>query len=322
MIVRNTHARVRPATTARLHGAHVKLRDMIGLSAVARSLELGVSSRARQHLTGPHLSRFRGRGMDYAESRAYMPGDDVRCMDWRVTARSGRPHTKVYQEERERPVFLAVDFAPSMFFGTRVAFKSVTAAHACALIAWAATARGDRIGALVFQGALHREVRPSGGQRAALRVIGAIAALGNRTQQPDAKAVDLSTQLARVRRVARPGSLVCLISDFYGLNDVAEQHLRRLCAHNDVLVCWVRDPLEGEPPPPGLYPVTYGDEVAMLDTTTASQRAAYVRAFEARRDRLYAICNALSTPIIALATNEDVLAGLKQVLGTARVAHA
>src|SRR4051812_8187740 len=123
-----------------------------------------------------HASRFRGRGVDYVESRAYQPGDDIRQMDWRLTARSGRPHTKVFQEEREQSVLLLVDCNASMHFGSRVRFKSVQAARTAALVAWAAVHGGDRVGALGFGPGLNAEVKPGGGPRGALQVLRALVA--------------------------------------------------------------------------------------------------------------------------------------------------
>lgn len=120
--------------------AKVDARDLIGLRHEARALSLGSRRPVASALAGPHDSRFRGRGMDYRESRHYQPGDDIRNMDWRVTARAGRPHTKVYQAERERPVVVLADFGATLFFGTRGTFKSVAAARTAALIAWAAVA--------------------------------------------------------------------------------------------------------------------------------------------------------------------------------------
>ncbi len=114
----------------------------------ARNIKLDSRLYAIAETAGNRQSRFRGRGIDFQESRNYQPGDDIRTMDWRVTARTGRPHTKVFQEERERPIIIVIDCNPSMFFGTRVAFKAVIAARLAALIAWAAIRNGDRIGAV------------------------------------------------------------------------------------------------------------------------------------------------------------------------------
>ena len=149
---------------------HASSDELVRCRLQARDLRLDSRLSARSAITGVHASRFRGRGMDYQESRVYQSGDDIRSMDWRVTARTGRAHVKLYQEERERPVVVMVDLGPGMFFATRGAFKSVIAARAAALIGWAAIQNGDRIGALLFNGG-HHEIRPQGGQRGVLRLI-------------------------------------------------------------------------------------------------------------------------------------------------------
>ena len=137
------------------------LRHRALLSYEAARLDIGPRGKVLATRNGGHLSRFRGRGMEFDESRIYQPGDDPRNMDWRVTARSGRPHVKLFREKRERPVWLLVDIGPRMRFGTRVAFKSVIAARAAALLAWAAADRGDRVGGMVFDESRSFERRPA-----------------------------------------------------------------------------------------------------------------------------------------------------------------
>ena len=194
--------------------------------------------------------------MDYQESRAYQPGDDVRSMDWRVTARAGYPYVKMYEEERERPVMLLVDLNPGMFFATQGAFKSVMAARIAALIAWAGVANGDRIGGLIFNGK-HQELQPRGGSKGALQLLrllirstdpvhGMQASLDH-ADSPDS--TGLHTALNRCRRVTKPGSLIFILSDFYHINEDIKAQLLRLRQHNDVVAIQIVDPLEQSPPP-------------------------------------------------------------------------
>ena len=133
------------------------------------ALEIGTKKRASSLMAGTQRSPFKGRGINFEEVRRYQPGDEIRHMDWRVTARTGEPHLKLFQEERERPVIFVVDFTASMFFGTRVAFKSVIAARVATLLAWAALARGDRVGSLIFSEHGHQDLRPRGGRSGVLR---------------------------------------------------------------------------------------------------------------------------------------------------------
>ena len=295
-----------------LSGVEVSVDDLIGLRFRAQRLELGIARRARHSMTGAHGSRFRGRGMEFAESRIYQPGDDVRSIDWRVTARTGRPHTKLFQEERERPVILLVDLGASMFFGTRTAYKSVLAVETAALIAWAAMHGRDRVGALVAGRSHHLELKPVSGRRGVLRVLRALAALSRQESNDEEQRVKLCDSLLRARHVARPGSLLVVISDFYGLDEEAAGHLSRMRQHNDMLACWINDRLEIEPPPPGRYNVSDGWQTATLDTLSSRARARYTESFGARFEALCATLGRLAIPLLPIATGDDVAETLRR----------
>jgi len=192
-------------------------------------------------------------------------------MDWRVTARTGRAHTKVFQEERERPVLVVLDASPSLYFGTRRVLKSVAAGQLAAAIAWSAVRRGDRIGGFLFAPGRHRELRPAGGRRGAMRMIqGLVDWL-----QPEESSFEghepLSSALERVRHTVRPGSLVIIISDFFGLDEDSNRHLSRLRQHNDVIGCQILDPAE-HLLPAGRYPITDGEQSAVLDMGSKASR--------------------------------------------------
>lgn len=233
---------------------------------------------AASALAGAYRSRFRGRGVDFLESRNYQPGDDIRNMDWRVTARTGRPHTKVFQEERERPVLVVVDASPSLFFGTRSRLKSVAAGQMGAAIAWAAVRRGDRIGGFLFAPGRHREFRPAGGRRGAMRMIQGLVDWLNPESAAGGQGADdfnsgepLSVVLERVRHTARPGSLVIVLSDFFGLDEDCNRHLSRLRQHNDIIGCQVLDAAE-EHLPAGRYPISDGQDTSILDIARPAAR--------------------------------------------------
>ena len=251
-------------------GIHLGASELIALRPRCNALSLPMHRPAASALAGAYRSRFRGRGVDFVESRNYQPGDDIRNMDWRVTARTGKPHTKIFQEERERPVLIVLDATPSLFFGTRRRLKSVAAGHLAAAVAWTAVRRGDRIGAFLFDGGAHRELRPAGGRRGAMRVIqGLVDWLDPDVARPgDAP---LSSALERVRHAVRPGSLVLVISDFFGLDEDCNRHLSRLRQHNDVIGCQVMDPAELDLPA-GRYPISDGRHNTLLDLGRESAR--------------------------------------------------
>ncbi|WP_131782516.1 DUF58 domain-containing protein [Legionella gresilensis] len=249
------------------YGLITELNELIALRRLVSRKRRHLGARAAK--TGSHLSFIRGRGMDFAEVRNYQAGDEIRHMEWRVTARTGRPHIKVYQEERERPVILIVDFNPSMYFGTRHAFKSVIAARLAALIAWTAISQGDRVGALLFSPREHNEFMPKSREAGVLPLL---ASLNHYTKQfrqvqNENKSVPLNQILSKLNRVARPGSLIILISDFYELDEKCESHFSRLKLNNDILTYHICDPLELSPPKPALYAITDGKQELLLDTT-------------------------------------------------------
>ena len=286
--------------------------DLIALQRDARRIGLGRVGAARAPLAGNHLSRFRGRGMDYQESRGYQAGDDIRSMDWRVTARSGTPHVKVYQEERERPVVLFVDLGPGMFFGTRGMLKSVLATRAAALIGWAAAERGDRIGAMLFDGGYH-DVQPGGGRHGMLRVIRELVAHTDPRIGMDAIADPdgLNKALSRLRRVVRPGSLIVLIGDFYGLDADSGKHLSRLRQHNDVVALQIVDPIEEAAPPSGRYGVASAGRHDILDTGSAVVRSAYRDYFGRHHRQVQDVLRAQAIALLKLSTDGDVVAALR-----------
>ncbi len=301
----------------------VEHQELIQLRQKARDLRLDSRQPARSSIAGNHGSRFRGRGMDYLESRGYQPGDDIRSMDWRVTARSGRAHVKVYQEERERPVVTMIDLGPGMFFATRGAFKSVVAARAAALIGWAAVRNGDRIGALLFNGG-HREIRPLGGQRGVLRLIRELVPASDPRAGMTAKAGDnhLDEALGRLRRVARPGSLVFILSDFYAIGEDTHRHLQQLRKHNDVIACQIVDALELEVPPPGQYAVTDGSHNGILDTRSGKHRQACQDYFAAHHQAVRTLMSQCAVPLLQLSTSDDVAERLRIALQNPAAAQA
>jgi len=255
-------------------GIHLTAAELIALRPRCQSLRLPMRQAAASALAGAYRSRFRGRGVDFLESRNYQPGDDIRNMDWRVTARTGKAHTKVFQEERERPVLVVLDASPSLYFGTRQRLKSVVAGQMAAAIAWAAIRRGDRIGGFLFAPGRHRELRPAGGRRGAMRVIQGLVDWLEPQQDSSMETEPLSAALERVRHAVRPGSLVIVISDFFGMDEVCNRHLSRLRQHNDVIGCQVLDAAEYRLPD-GRYPISDGEKAAVLDMSHSESKNRY-----------------------------------------------
>lgn len=223
--------------------------------------------------SGQHVSRIRGRGMDFSEVRNYQAGDDIRQMEWRVTARTGHPHVKLYHEERERPVFLVVDFNASMFFGTKVAFKSVLAARFATLLGFAASKLGDKVGGIVFSGNEIKEFRPRARKQGILPIVNALSEFSFHSNQEQPRL--FSDVLLQLRRVSKPGSLIFLISDFNHFDDEATATLLRLQKHNDLVAYHVVDPLEKTPPKPGRYTISDGKTETVINTREKTIRDGY-----------------------------------------------
>ncbi len=301
-----TDAAINPATWA-------SAQELIALQRHVNQIGLQCAGPARAQRGGEHLSRFRGRGMDYQESRAYSDGDDVRSMDWRITARTGVAHVKVYQEERERPVVFGVDFNPGMFFASRGVLKSVVAARAAALLGWAAAENGDRVGALLFNGSTC-DLAPRGGRHGVLQLIRQLAMHSDPRRSIDAPpdAGGLGAALVRLRRVARPGSLIVMIGDFYGLDDDCDRQLQWLRQHNDVVALQIVDPLELAPPQPARYGVLAGGQNCVLDLRPAATRRAYQEYFSAHHAAVAATMRRHAISLLRLPTDTDTVAALRR----------
>ncbi len=305
----------------------VSVDDLIALQRYARKLDLSRRSPALASTAGNHQSRFRGRGMDYQESRVYQAGDDIRSMDWRVTARAGKPHTKLYQEERERPVVLLVDFSSSLFFGSVKVLKSVVAAQVAALLGWATVKKGDRLGALLINGK-HRELPPKMGKRGVLNLIRELVAFSDPNQGLAARADShhLLEELQRLRRITRPGSLIFMISDFYAITaenrDEFQRHLLRLRQHNDLVAIHIMDPLEQSAPPPGRYAVTDGQRDGILDTRSKKVQAHYQNWFQQHHARIRELMQKNRIPLLTVSTADDVPGRLQRYFSTNGAAAA
>ncbi len=294
----------------------VSQADLIRLSGPARAIALDVL-RVNSLQTGAYVSHFRGRGMEFDESRPYQPGDDPRSIDWRVTARSATAYTKLFREERERPVLVVVDLRSTMHFATQGCFKSVNASRAAALLAWAAHHRGDRLGGLIFGDTTHRELKPRLGRMAALRFVHEL--VGHADWAPhDGAASDgaelLTQAMSSLRRVARPGSLVVVISDFTGFVRGAQSYLSSVARHNEVLAVFMNDPLERELPPPGRYRLVSADDELEIDTFAAAARRDYHNEFEQRSRELEAFCQRYGVHLMPMSTDDDPVSTLQTAL--------
>ena len=296
-----------------------------------REIQIRTRRQVADVLAGEYVSAFRGRGIEFDEVRAYRPGDDARFIDWRVSARRGRVYTKLFHEDRERPVLILADAGPSMRFGTRGCFKSVAAVRAAATLSFAAHHASDRIGGIALSPAGREEFPARRRQRDLLRWLAALAqassialapassiALAPASSAEGAAADGLAAAVARLSKLAQSGSHAILISDFYGLDDAARLEIARLAQHRQVTCVLVYDPLEAEAPPPGRYRVSDGAQVSALETGGRATREHWGQHFHARREALRALCVEQHIPLLPLRTDQSVVQAFAPVTRRAR----
>ena len=269
-------------------------------------------------LSGRHASRLRGRGLNFEELRNYLPGDDTRNIDWKVTARTREPHVRVYTEEKDRTVWLLIDQRMTMFFGSRWKMKSVTAAEAAALSCWRVLAQGDRVGAVVFDDeslsvfSPHRSAeRVSQILKCVVEKNHALNAAATRRPNPEM----LNRAVRQVARLARHDCLVCLISDAYGIDADTRRHITRLTAHNDVLSLFVYDPLEEALPDAGRLVFSDGERQIEFNSSERRLREAYAADFSGRMERMQDTSRRHTIPLLRIHTAAPVLDQVRDALG-------
>lgn len=305
-------------------GAFVALEELIALRFPAKQLKLTRRKRALSMLAGPNTSNFRSRGIDFEEVRSYQPGDDVRTIDWRVTARTGAAHTKVFREERERPLLVVVDQRNSMFFGSTHCFKSVLAAHLASLVAWSGLDAGDRVGGLVFNGRDSREVSPRRSRKNVLGVLSEITryntALPFDERITEAqKSESFGDMLQNLRRVARPGTRIFIVSDFSGATEPrATEALFELAKHTELVALCCSDPLEAQLPQAGTYAVTDGQLRSELHTADRQLRKEYAQAYQVRQQNLSKMLLQRGVPLIQASTAQAPYSLLQTYYGDTR----
>jgi uncharacterized protein (DUF58 family) len=299
-------------------GVHVDAASLAKLESAARDFGLLPRQPVHSLLSGRHASKVRGRGLAFEELRPYLFGDDIRNMDWRVTARTGVPHVRVYTEEKDRPVLLLVDQRMNMFFGTRRAMKSVAAAEVAALVAWRMLADGDRIGALVFGDEEMTELRPQRSRDAVLHLLGEVAR-HNQALHAQASPVrgsgQLNQALLHAAHLAHHDHLVVVVSDFEGRDDRTRDLLLQLSAHNDLLAVLVHDPFLSELPPSGDLVVSNGELQVELGLGRDPIRRGIAEFVDDQKRELFAWQHGIGVPVLPVSAAEDSAAQLRHLLG-------
>ncbi len=300
-------------------GTSVQLADLLRWKLAAPHIPLE-NRRNSSQLAGGRRSTLRGRGIDFDEVRLYQPGDDVRAIDWRVTARTGKPHTKIFREEKERPVLLVIDLRSPMFFGSRRCFKSVLAAHAAALLAWATLEAGDRIGAMLLSDDGIIDIKPRRSRHTVLQLFRQVIDISQRQvllARGEALSLDpprWQDALQQLRAVARPGSCTIFLSDFHDWHADCARTLHSVVRHSQCLAVQVSDPLETTLPPVGLARLRNGLQQALVDTSDRHLLARYQKQNLIAQDLLRDNLQALGIPLLALQTHNPLFPALRAFL--------
>jgi uncharacterized protein (DUF58 family) len=305
-------------------GVYASVRELVRLQYKARGFSFLPRQPMHSLLAGRHASRLRGRGLNFEELRNYLPGDDVRSIDWKATLRSARPQVRVYTEERDRPAFLVIDQRSRMFFGSRMKFKSVTAAELGAVGAWRVLDQGDRAGAIVFGDVDSVVVRPQRSRRNVLRILGEIArynhALGE-GYEADPNPEMLDRALEQVERLAPHDALVCVLTDMDGAGPETRRIATQLARHNDVIVGFVYDPLEQELPAGHGMVFSDGEAQLEVDTSSGKVRTGFTSHFDERLERARRVLIQRAVPLVPISTAEDPTLQIQRALGHARSAR-
>lgn len=307
------------------------MEDLLALRGAAQGLRLQSRRLTRMVHAGSHLSTQRGRGLEFQEVRPYVSGDDPRTIDWRVTARRGKPHTKLFREERERPVWLLADLNRSMFFGTRRQLKSTVVVRAAALLAWSAALAGDRVGAVVVGRATAggssaaaagipgcRVIPPRAREAGVLPVLGAL--LEMQPEGPGPVSDSLTPGLQSLAPLIHPGSLVLVLSDYASLDTDTHSAAQwaALAIHNEFRLFWVTDPLERQALPNGRFRIGIPGRTVAVDG--AAIRDAWAEKWRAREARIQQLATRLHAPVTQLDTSEPVEDVLRVLLSGRRTA--
>jgi uncharacterized protein (DUF58 family) len=316
--VQYTRVRARAGAPARDPRIYADLDQLIRIQFEAQGFSFLPRQPVHSILHGRHASRMRGRGLNFEELRGYVPGDDIRTVDWKASARAGEPQVRVYTEERDRPVWLLVNQRQSMFFGSRERTKSVTAAEAAALAAWRVLGAGDRVGAMIFDDHDIVTVRPQRSRDQVMRILGAIVdknhALGADDRRP-ANPGMINTVLRQLLPLAAHDCLICLIGDGGGVDRETQELVTRLNAHNDCLVAMIYDPLEQTLPRAGQLTAREGDRQLTFDSSSQKLQDGFAADFAERLAWLQQISLHQAIPLLPIDTVSPVAAQIRELLG-------
>lgn len=283
-------------------GIDVTLNELIDLRRhVQRSGLLAHTHQLKQ--SGQRLTRTRGRGIEFDTTREYQAGDDLRSMAWRVTARSLKPHIKVYHEEKERPVWLALDLSPSLYFGTRCMFKSVKIIKQAAQLGWTYLMKGERIGAIIAAGENPQVYQPKANEQHYLAILHALADYSH-LQPPFKPQHYLRQLLVDLQQQIRSDNLIVVFSDFADFGEATQKILLHIAQRAQLVLIFIYDPLEAQAPAPNAYLLTDGQHKIAFNMDNEANRLAYQQQFQQKLQLLTDFCRKHQIKLQILRTDD------------------
>lgn len=298
----------------------VSLNDLLKMEHLSRGFSfLASKQKVRSILGGKHASKLRGRGLDFEEVRNYVAGDDIRNIDWKVTARTQKTHTRVYSEEKEKPALIIVDQSKSMFFGSQKKTKSVVAAEIAALTAFKVLKEGDRVGGVVFADKGIDIIYPKRDRKNILRFLEKIVTRNRELIDSEPIEFDkaLNTVLSKVKNIITHDFLIVIISDFHRYNPDIIKFISRLSVHNDVILTKVYDPMEKMIPE---SIIIAGDKKhqLLLDGEEKKLRDRFKNAFTDDFEKFKEQMKKHRIPVLSIDTVTDTDIQLKEILKSNR----
>ncbi|MCY4044070.1 MAG: DUF58 domain-containing protein [Cellvibrionales bacterium] len=300
-------------------GAYVSFEQLASFYLLTKQLPLKQNINALSQLAGPYKTKLRGRGIEFEDVRPYQMGDDIRTIDWRVSARSGHTYTKQFCEEKERQVFIILDQRQHMFFGSQNAMKSVLAADIAAMLAWAAFHNGDRVGGLVFNDERQESIRPKRQRNTLLSFINKIVEYNHQLKSfKPVPEYSINQVLLEIQRLAKPGTQIYFITDGFDINDESSGYLHHIARHCECVLLRPVDPLDEHLPVKGRFHVSDGEKTAFFNANNQKTQTDYHEQSRAFSHQLKGLLGQHFIPMIPVSTADEPLTVLHQYFSTSR----
>jgi len=300
-----------PETAADKQTLYTHLNDLVGARFHVKHRSLGSQQKVMQQVSGGHHSLRKGSGMTFSEVRQYQPGDDIRHIDWRVTARTQKAHTKVFTEEHEKPVIIVAEQTPALFFGSQVQLKVAQVLNVAALLGWCTLQQNDLIGGLVFNGSQHAWIAPKRQQTTLLSWFNKALVLQKTLQQPgSANPLYWQQACQQLIKVVKPGSKVFLIGDFLNLSEVAQNQLKTLRKHSEITAIHIYDPLEKNLPKLGWLTLTSSwasDHLLPINSLKTDTRQRYQAQYQQAWEQAQLTFRNMKIPLIEISTTDSAI---------------